>query len=38
MYNRLKRLYDEGKITEAGLREAVTYGWITEEEYAEIIG
>lgn len=38
MYNRLKRLYDEGRITQAEVRKAVDLGWITAEEYMEIIG
>ncbi len=38
MYNRLKRLYDEGRITQAQLRKAVDNGWITAEEYMEIVG
>lgn len=38
MYNRLKRLYDTGRITQAQLRKAVDNGWITEGEYKEIIG
>ena len=37
MYNRLKRLYDEGRITQEKLRKAVDLGWITAEEYMEII-
>lgn len=37
MYERLYRLYKAGKITETGLRAAVTKGWITEEEYEQII-
>ena len=36
MFNRLKRLYEQGKITEAGLQNAVTKGWITQEEYTLI--
>ena len=36
MFERLKRLYDEEKITEEGLRNAVKIGWITEAEYNEI--
>ena len=37
MYNRLKRLYDTGRITQAQLRKAVDNGWISEEEYETII-
>ena len=38
MYERLKRLYDEGRITQTQLRNAIDKGWITTEEYAEIVG
>ena len=38
MFERLKRLYNEGKIDEAGLQAAVEKGWITAEQKAEIIG
>ena len=38
MYNRLKRLYGTGRITQAQLRKAVDNGWITTEEYVEIVG
>lgn len=38
MYNRLKRLYDAGSLTQAQLRKAVDNGWISEEEYLSIIG
>lgn len=38
MYNRLKRLYNAGRLTQAQLRKAVDNGWITEDEYKEIIG
>lgn len=38
MFERLKRLYNEGKIDEAGLQVAVEKGWITAEEKAQIIG
>lgn len=37
MFNRLKKLYDAGKITEDGLQKAVEKGWITQEEYDEIL-
>ena len=36
MFDRLKRLYEQGKITETGLQNAVTKGWITEEDYTLI--
>lgn len=38
MYKTLKRLYDEGRLTVQGLRNAVTKGWITEEDMKEIMG
>lgn len=37
MYERLKRLYKAGSCTEAMLDKAITFGWITEEQKAEII-
>ncbi len=36
MYERLKRLYSEGKITIQGLRNAVAKKLITEEQFTEI--
>ena len=38
MFDRLKKLYDEGIITTEGLQNAVGKGWITQEEYDYIIG
>lgn len=38
MFNRLKRLYEQGKIGETELEHAVAKGWITEEQKAEIMG
>ncbi len=38
MYNRLKRLYEAGRLTQEQIRNAVDLGWITTEEYMEIIG
>ena len=38
MFKRLKRLYDEGKIGEFELNNAVAKGWITEEQKNEIMG
>ena len=38
MFERLKRLYEAGKIDEAGIHRAVENGWITPEQAAEIIG
>ena len=37
MYYTLERLYNQGRITEAGLKKAVSFGWITEEQKVEII-
>lgn len=38
MYKTLKRLYDNGKLTDEQLQHAVDIGWITAEEKAEIEG
>ena len=38
MFERLKRLYEQGKIDKVGLKKAIEYGWITEEQMNEIIG
>lgn len=37
MFETLKRLYLEGRLNEVGLSNAVTKGWITEEQKQEII-
>jgi hypothetical protein len=37
MFETLKRLWNEGKLTEAKLDNAVTKSWITEEQKAEIM-
>ena len=37
MFERLKRLFNEGKIDEAGIRNAITKGWLTEEQANEIL-
>ena len=37
MFERLKRLYAEGKINETGINNAVTKGWITQAQADEII-
>lgn len=37
MFERLKRLYLEGKLDENGIRKAYEIGWITEEEMNEIL-
>lgn len=36
MFETLKRLYMEGKLTEQGLANAVIKGWITEEQFKKI--
>lgn len=36
MFETLKRLYTEGKLSEEGLNNAVEKGWITEEQKLEI--
>lgn len=38
MFETLKRLYDEGRLPDEGLRNAVMKNWITEEQYIEITG
>ena len=38
MFERLKKLYEKGKLTKTDLRNAVTRAWITAEEYNEITG
>lgn len=38
MFERLKKLYEEGRMTKAGLKNAVKKGWITAEQYQEITG
>ena len=38
MFERLKRLYNEGRLTVEALENAVRRGWITEEQKQEIIG
>lgn len=37
MFERLRRLYREGKIDESGLESAVEKGWITEEQKNQIM-
>lgn len=36
-FERVRKLWREGKLTEAGLDKAVRLGWITEEEKALIL-
>lgn len=38
MFERLKRLYDDGTLTLLGLKNAVVREWITAEQYTEITG
>lgn len=37
MFERLKRLYSEGKIDESKIKNAVTLKWLTEEQADEIL-
>ena len=37
MFERLKRLYNEGKLDEAAIRNAVEKGWLTEEQANKIL-
>ncbi len=37
MYKRLKRLYQQGRLTDEALQTAVERDWITEDEKEEII-
>jgi hypothetical protein len=36
VFERLKALYLDGRLSDAGLSNAVTKGWITEEQATEI--
>lgn len=38
MFALLKKLYDEGRLPKENLKNAITYGWITPEQYKEITG
>ncbi len=38
MYERIKRLYDEGKLDKAGVYNAYKNGLITLDEYRSITG
>lgn len=38
MYERLKRLYADGRLKAAGLAAAVSRGWISDSERLEILG
>lgn len=37
MYENIKRLYKEGKLSLTGLQNAVNKGWITEEQLNMIV-
>ncbi len=37
MFERLKRLYESGQLDQKGVENAVTKGWITQEQAAEIL-
>lgn len=37
MFQRLKRLYDAGRLTATGVQNAVSRDWITADEAAEIL-
>lgn len=36
MYERLKAMYLDGRLNDAGLNNAVTKGWITQDQADEI--
>lgn len=36
MFERIRRLYQAGRLGETGLREAVRRGWISREQAEEI--
>lgn len=38
MYKRLKKLYQEGRLSVAELENAQKKGWITDEQFQEIKG
>lgn len=38
MYEMIKRLYINGKLTEVGLDSAVARGWISLQQKKEIVG
>ena len=37
MFEKIKKLYELGKLTESGVREAFAKGWITKKEMEEIL-
>ncbi|MEH7093929.1 XkdX family protein [Neobacillus vireti] len=38
MFETLKRLYNEGRLTKEGVANAVSKGWIPPEQYTTITG
>lgn len=38
MFDKLKKMYDSGRIDEKYLNQAIKLGWITEEEKNIIMG
>ncbi len=37
MYATIEKLYLDGRLTEAGLNNAITRGWITDDEKVRIM-
>lgn len=37
LFDTVKRLYEQGKLTEVGVSNAVAKGWITEDEKLVIV-
>lgn len=37
MFETIRRLYQSGKLTEAGVQAAAVKGWITQEQAREIV-
>ena len=37
MYESIKRLYEAGRLSEAGVKAAAAKGWITPQQAAEIM-
>jgi uncharacterized protein YciI len=38
MFERLKALYNSGRLSASGIQNAVTKGWLTQEQANEILG
>lgn len=38
MYETLKRLYQAGRATTSGIRQATAKGWLTKDQYKELTG